>query len=95
MIFGEAAMRPFVPTERCLLVGARWRRFEQLRKTGNVYGVCGEVFAARLMPPKLVAAGSDRGLARECLEEGCDVAIKLQCVTVSVRMVLDGMNRLT
>lgn len=88
-------MRPFVPTERSLIVGARWRRFEHLRKTGNVYGVCGEVFAARLTPPKLVAAGSDRGLARKFLEGGCEGAIKLHYVIVSVSMVLDGINMLT
>ena len=56
-----------------------------MRKAGNVYRVCSEIFAAGLMPPKLLAAGSDGGFTREFLEEGFDVAIELEYVTISVR----------
>lgn len=79
-------MRLLVPIERNTLVGARCRRFKQLRETWNVYRICNEVLAAGLMSPKLFAAGSDCGIAREVHEEGLEVAIKLESVTISAHL---------
>ena len=53
-----------------------------MRKIGNVYGVCYEIFAAGLMPPPLFSGTLDCGIAREILKEGLVIAIKLQ-LTIS------------
>ena len=77
MRFGPAIIRSCVPTECGALAGARRRRFEQLRETGNVYGVCYEEFAARLVVPPLFTGTPDCCIAREILKEGLVIAIKL------------------
>lgn len=80
-----AANKTFATVECSWLAGAMYRRFEQLRKAGNVYRVRSKVFAAGLMPPILMVTGSDGGFARKIHKEGSEVAIKLECATVSAR----------
>lgn len=80
MMFRPAIISPCFTAENCFLVDAMFWKFEPLRKAGNLYRICSEVFAAGFMSPKLVATASDCGIARKFDEEGVVVATKLNCV---------------